>query len=223
VQAAIFDFDGVIVNSEPAHFRSLRDALALEGVFVTEEEYYSSLLAYDDHGAIRIALETRGLAWDSKERTRIATRKAEIFEALLPEVPFFAGAAEFVRAMAATVPVAIASGARRGEIEAILTAGGLRDAFSAIVGADDVENTKPHPEPYLRAAALLSKNGHGIPPASCLAIEDSVPGIAAARAAGMKVLGVTNSYHAERLNLAHRVVATLAEVRPADLRALFEE
>lgn len=223
MRAAIFDFDGVIVNSEPLHFRSLRDALALEGVLVTEEEYYHSLLAYDDHGAIRIALETRGLAWSAEERGRIAKRKALIFEDLLPEVPFFPGVHEFVRAMAAAVPVAIASGARRGEIEAILTAGGLRDVFGAIVGADDVENTKPHPEPYLRAAAQLSKNGNGISPTACLAIEDSVPGIASARAAGMKVLGVTNSYPAERLNLAHRVVTTLAEVHLPDLRNLFEE
>jgi beta-phosphoglucomutase len=223
VQAAIFDFDGVLVNSEPLHFRSLRDALALESVFVTEEEYYSSLLAYDDHGAIRIALETRDLRWDAGKRARIAAHKAEVFEAMLPEVPFFPGAHEFVRAMAARVPVAIASGARREEIEAILTAGGLRDAFTTIIGADDVENTKPHPEPYLRAVAQISPHGTRISPATCLAIEDSMPGIASARAAGMKVLGVTNSYPALRLNLAHRVVDSLAHLRPEDLLSLFRE
>jgi HAD superfamily hydrolase (TIGR01509 family) len=220
LQAVIFDFDGVLVDTEPLHFRSLRDALAPEGIHLTEAEYFKTLLAYDDHGAIRIAHESRGLALRPEERGRIARRKAEVFEALLPEVSFFPGVREFVRALAAEVPVAIASGALRDEIEAILAAGGLRDAFGAIVGADDVQNTKPHPEPYLRAVAELSPR---LDPQACLAIEDSIPGIASARAAGMKVLGVTNSYPAEALNLAHRVVPSLEDVRPGDLRPLFEK
>ena len=128
---------------------------------------------------------------------------------------------ELVRRLAAEVPVAIASGAIREEIEAILAAGGLRDAFRAIVGANDVSQGKPHPEPYLKAAGLLAAHAPGLRPEDCVVFEDSMPGIAAARAAGMKVVAVTNSYPAARLTAAHRVVSTLEGVDGAGLRTLF--
>jgi beta-phosphoglucomutase len=136
-------------------------------------------------------------------------------------VPFFPGVPALVRALAAEVPVAIASGAMREEIEAILTAGGLRDPFHAIVGAGEVRQGKPHPEPYLTAADLLAERAPGLRPEDCVAFEDSMPGIAAARAAGMKVVAVTNSYPAAKLGAAHRVVDTLSGIDGASLRALF--
>ncbi len=103
--------------------------------------------------------------------------------------------------------------------EAILDGGGLRDAFSAIVGADDVTQGKPYPEPYLTAIAHLDS---GLTPAQCLAFEDSMPGVAAARAAGMKVVAVTNSFTGAKLSAADRVVDSLAELEPAVLRRLFK-
>jgi len=115
----------------------------------------------------------------------------------------------------------VASGARRPEIEAILTAGGLRDHFASIVGADDVGNTKPHPEPYLRAMGNLRGRAPGLRPAECLVFEDSVPGIASALAAGMKVVGITNSYPAAKLQSAHRVVDSLEGLTTEELKSLF--
>lgn len=218
MRAVLFDFDGVLVNSEPLHFGSLRKALAREGVAIDEAEYLSTYLAYDDRGAIRLALERHGVPHDRSRVEAIARRKAEDFAALLPAVPFFPGAKELVRALAAEVPVAIASGALHGEIEAILAAGGIRDAFSAIVGADDVTRGKPHPEPYLTAMAAVNGHDPGLRPADCLVFEDAMPGIAAARAAGMVVVAVTNSYPAERLRAAQRIVATLEGLTPAQLR-----
>lgn len=219
VRAVLFDFDGVLVDSEPLHFGALRDALAPEGIHIDEEEYRRSYLAYDDRGSIRIALELHGLAPDDERIERMMARKTAAFEALIPEVPFFPGALELVRALALEVPVGIASGAIRAEIEAILQAGGLRDAFSAIVGAEDVRQGKPHPEPYLTAMARLDG---GLQPRDCLVFEDSMPGVAAARAAGMKVVAVTNSYPAAKLASADRVVESLAGLQPAMLRGLFE-
>ena len=221
MRAAIFDFDGVIANSEPLHFAALRDALRENGIAITEEEYYHRYLAYDDRGAIRLALEHHGATYDLDRLDVVAVRKAEIFEELLPTIPFFPGAAELVRDLAREIPLAIASGARREEIEAILEAGGLREAFRAIVGADDVSRGKPDPEPYLRAAARLLPHAPDLKPEECVAFEDSVPGIAAARTAGMKVVAVTNSYPAEKLTAAHRVVASLEGLDSAGLRALF--
>jgi beta-phosphoglucomutase-like phosphatase (HAD superfamily) len=118
------------------------------------------------------------------------------------------------------MPVGIASGALRSEIEAILRAGGLVDAFATIVGADDVHRGKPDPEPYLTAMQRLRYRAPGLQPAECLVFEDSVPGILSARAAGMTVVAVTNSYPEERLAAAHRVVDSLAGLDASMLRRL---
>jgi HAD superfamily hydrolase (TIGR01509 family) len=222
MRAVVFDFDGVLVNSEPLHFRALREALLGDGIAITEEEYLREYVAYDDRGSIRIALERHRRAVSDERIGALAAAKAEAFERLMGEVPFYPGARELVRALAAEVPVAIASGARREEIERILEAGGLRDAFVAVVGADDVARTKPHPEPYQRAFALIAPRVGGLVPAECVAFEDTIPGIAAARAAGMKVIGVAQTYPAAKLALAHAVVPSLDGLGLAEVRALFQ-
>jgi beta-phosphoglucomutase len=221
VRAVLFDFDGVLVNSEPLHYRALRECLLPEGIQITEEEYAGSYLAYDDAEAIRVALEQHGHPFDGSRVRAIAERKALLFDELLDSVPFFPGAPELVRALSREVPLAIASGALHGEIERILSAGGLRDAFTAIVAADDVTRGKPHPEPYLTAMAAVAPLAPGLAAEDCLVVEDSMPGIAAGRAAGMKVLAVATSYSPARLTAAHRVVPSLAGLQVADLRALF--
>ncbi len=222
MRAAIFDFDGVIVDSEPLHFRSMQRALRTEGIEITEAEYYSLYLAYDDRGALRLALEQHGRPASPAMVETLAARKTESFEAVLRDVSFFPGAMALVRALAERMPVAIASGARRAEILAILAAGGLSDAFSAVVGVDDVTRTKPNPEPYLTAMTRLTPKAPGLEPAQCIAFEDSVPGIYSAKAAGMKVVAVANSYPAEKLAVAHRVVATLEGLECRGLATLFE-
>lgn len=209
MRAAIFDFDGVLVDSEPLHYACLRDALSAEGVAIDKDEYQRVYLAYDDRGAIRLAFETHGVAFDLARLERVARRKAALFEQRLPEIRFFPGAKDFVRRVSDALPVAIASGALSSEIEAILSAGGLRDAFVAVVGADHVSRGKPDPEPYVTAMRQLGGLAPALQADECLVVEDSMPGIAAARAAGMKVVGVTNSYPATKLAAAHRVVDTL--------------
>jgi len=221
VRAAIFDFDGVLVNSEPLHYEALRQALLPEGIELDEGEYARFYLAYDDREGARIALERHGIPCDASRVEAVARRKAGAFEALLPGVPFFPGAKQLVRDLAAEVPLAIASGALNREIEAILSAGGLRDAFAAVVGADDVSRGKPDPEPYLTALSRIAPLAPGIGAEDCVVFEDSMAGIAAARAAGMRVVAVTTSYPASRLTAAHQVVDSLARLRLADLRALF--
>lgn len=221
MRAAIFDFDGVLVNSEPLHFGALRDALVPEGIAIDEDEYVRSYLAYDDRGSIRLALEAHGFPFEAGRVEKIARRKAAAFDALAARIAFFPGARELVRALSAEVPLAIASGALRSEIETILTAGGLRDAFSAIVAAEDVPRTKPDPAPYLTALARLVPNCPGLDASQCLAFEDSMPGIASARAAGMKVVAVTNSYPAAKLGAADAVFSSLEGLAADRLRELF--
>ena len=221
LRAVVFDFDGVIVDSEPLHFRSLRDALRPEGVEITEEEYLRVYLAYDDREAIRLALEQHGERTDPARREDIEARKVEIFARLIPEVPVFEGARDLVRALEEEMPLAIASGARHEEVDAILRGVGLRDAFETIVGAEDAERTKPDPAPYLEAARRLAARTPGLAPGECVAFEDSMAGIAAALGAGMKVVGVAHSYPAEKLRTAHRVVDSLVGVDAGGLRGLF--
>jgi HAD superfamily hydrolase (TIGR01509 family) len=221
LRAAVFDFDGVIVDSEPLHYGALRDALAPEGVGITQDEYVRTYLAYDDRGAIRLALEHHVGRAETERVDRVEARKIALFAERLHEVPVFEGARELVLALGAQVPIAIASGARRDEIEAILASLGLRQIFAAVVGAEDAERTKPDPAPYLEAARRLAARAPGLEPSECVAFEDSMAGIAAALGAGMKVVGVAHSYPAEKLRAAHRVVDSLAGLDPGSLRALF--
>lgn len=221
LRAVIFDFDGVLVNSEPLHYRALRDCLLGEGITIDEREYAETYLAYDDREAIRVALERHGQPYDAVRVETVAQRKAEIFDRLMGEIPFFPGAKDLVRTLAKELPLAIASGALRYEIEQLVTAGGIRDAFQSIVGADDVHHGKPHPEPYLTAMGRLEDRAPGLAPADCLVFEDSMAGIASARAAGMRVVGVTHSYPAERLTAAQHVVSSLVGLSREGLAALF--
>ena len=221
LRAAVFDFDGVLVDSEPLHFRALRDALLDDGVAITEEEYWGIYLAHDDRGAVRLALEHHGQPAAPERVQRVAVGKAERFAQLVPEVPVFPGARELVGALACELPLGIASGARHEEIETILNGIGLRAAFAAIVGVEDAARTKPHPAPYLEAARRLATGVDGLQPAECLAFEDSLPGITSALGAGMKVVGVAHSYPAEKLKTAHRVVDSLVGVEAEGLRGLF--
>jgi HAD superfamily hydrolase (TIGR01509 family) len=219
LKGVIFDFDGVLVDSERAHFEGFRVVLSEDaGIEIRFDEYTDHYLAYDDHGGIRRALERHGRGNEEGTVERLAIRKKKVFADLLPRIGFLPGAVELIEALAARgVPLAIASGARRVEIEHLLDARGLKDRFRGIVSADDVVNFKPHPEPYLRARALLhaTETADGV-----VAFEDSPAGMASARAADLRVVGVTNSYPRAKLGLAHHVVDSLAELDVEGVAAL---
>jgi beta-phosphoglucomutase len=221
LRAVIFDFDGVLVNSEPLHFRAMRESLIPEGIVIDSTEYLRNYVAYDDRGAIRLALEQHGHPSDPVRVEIVADRKARMFAEMKSDVPFFPGARELVRELQRErLPLAIASGARCSEIEDLLEAGGLRDAFAAVVGADNVARTKPHPDTYLEALRRLQQVEPGLAAADCVAIEDTVPGIAAARAAGMTVVGVAHTFDASVLASADHVLPSLRRLNAAELRAL---
>jgi beta-phosphoglucomutase len=221
LRAAVFDFDGVIVDSEPLHFRALRDALGTDGVEITEEEYLGIYLAYDNRTAIRLALEHHQERTDPERLERLDARMVTRFVELQPEARTFPGARELVRALGSEVPLAIASGALHGEVQGILEVVKMGGAFETIVGADDVPRTKPDPAPYLEAVRRLAERRDGLSPSDCLAIEDTMAGIASALAAGLKVVGVAHTYPAEKLQAAHRVVDSLVDLEVDGLRGLF--
>ena len=136
-------------------------------------------------------------------------------EAICNHVAIFPGVKSLVTDLAQNLPLAVASGALRNEVDTILTTAGLINYFKAIVSAEDVERGKPEPDIFLKAlAALNAQNNDGKPidPADCVVIEDSKEGIRGARRAGMKCLAVTNSHPAELLTDANAVVKTLETV-----------
>ena len=106
-----------------------------------------------------------------------------------------------VRYAASEGPVGVVSSAAREEIEPVLAAAGLDDVFHVVVSAEDVTHGKPHPEAYERAARLL-----GVPAVEILAFEDSEAGVAAAKAAGMRVAALTRTVGAARLAAADDLI-----------------
>jgi HAD superfamily hydrolase (TIGR01509 family) len=146
-------------------------------------------------------------------------RKAEAYlESVKNHQVIFPGVPDFVRIAARTFPLAIASGALRHEIEYILESVGLRSAFVHITSAEDVTRGKPDPQPFLLALKALQQREAGLTPASCLVIEDSLPGIRGARAAGMKVLAVANTHTVQDLHEAHVITHSLLETDLTELR-----
>jgi HAD superfamily hydrolase (TIGR01509 family) len=119
----------------------------------------------------------------------------------------FPGAAAFIRAAAAEVPVAIASGALRHEIVQIVEAAGLDELFAAIIAAGDTPESKPSPAPYLLACEQLQQaTGRMLDRRRCVAIEDSYWGLESARGAGLRCVGVTTSYPAAELTGAELII-----------------
>jgi HAD superfamily hydrolase (TIGR01509 family) len=218
LRAIVFDFDGVIANSEPLHFRGYRDVLAQERIALTEHDYYAHYLGFDDVGAFEAIGRRHGAAW-SRERIRdLVSRKAVRLEELERDVSvLFPGAADAIRRACEAMPIAIASGARGDEIRRVLIREGLSNCFTAIVAAEDTPVSKPAPDPYLRALALLAPAlGDRLEAAHCVAIEDSHWGLESARNAGMRTVAVTNTYAADLLSAD----LTISSLRDMDLDLL---
>jgi HAD superfamily hydrolase (TIGR01509 family) len=141
-------------------------------------------------------------------------------ESVKNHLVIFPGVREFVREAAAAYPLAIASGARRHEIDVILDQAGLRKEFLHITSAEDVTRGKPDPQPFLQALNALNRQCRvqAITAESCLVIEDSIPGIRGAKTAGMKVLAVANTHTIQDLHEAHAVTKSLSQVHLNELR-----
>ncbi len=219
LQALIFDFDGIIANTEPLHYAGLHRTLKEIGIELTQADYYANYLGYDDRGCILAALAANHRPADAGTVGRLMTRKAEAYlESVKHHSVIFPGVPEFVHEAARTYPLAIASGALRHEIEYILETAGLRAAFMHITSAEDVTRGKPDPQPFLLALKGLQQRESGLTPASCLVIEDSLPGVRAARAAGMKVLAVANTHSVQDLHEAHAITHGLLDTDLSELR-----
>ena len=217
-RAVLFDFDGVIVNSEPLHFYAFHEVLKTERVEISEDEYYRELIGFDDRGGFRHVFEKRGLTLEPKTLLALMARKSRVMMQLIHERRFHAlpGVEEFVRGLWRTTPLAICSGALREEIEAMLEGIALRDCFSVIVAAEDVTVGKPDPQGYLLTMDLLSEKfkdrlwqGKPLTPADCLVVEDAPTVIRSVKAVGFPTLAVATSYPLMKLTDADWSVKSL--------------
>ena len=225
LHAVVFDFDGVLADSEPLHFEAFRRVLAAHDLPLTRADYDARYLGYDDAGAFRAMLDDHGRPADPGAVHTLVREKLAVFARVLDgQQVLFPGAVECVRRLSDRVPLAIASGALSQDIDLILSGTSLRDAFRVIVGAEQTARSKPHPDPYALAVQRLQELG-AVPSDSaaatrCVAIEDSRWGIQSARAAGLKCVAVTTSYAAADLPDANLIVRSLDDVFVEQLESL---
>lgn len=207
ISAIVFDFDGVLADSEPLHFRAMREMLATLGIALTAEHYYAKYVGFDDEGVFRLIEEEQGWRFEPGQIELLIEQKTETFQDLVASADvLFPGAIPCIDRLGARYPLGIASGALKHEIQQILRHHDLEARFRFIVASGDTPRGKPAPDPYARAAEL-----HGLPPASCLAIEDSRWGIEAAKTAGLKCVGITTTYDAGSLPHADAIIGSLDE------------
>ncbi|HEX3235403.1 MAG TPA: HAD family phosphatase [Gemmatimonadales bacterium] len=187
----IFDFNGVIIDDEPQHCDALIATLAEYGQALDRETYTREYLGFDDRECFRYSFGRLGRPVDDGALQEAIERKNARYErAIRGDMRLVPGAAEFIENAAFDgFQLAIVSGALRREIELVLELTGLRPHFSEIVAAEDVSACKPDPEGLNRARAALS-----LAPKRIVVVEDSLPGLAAARAAGLQCAMLCTSH-----------------------------
>jgi len=203
IRAVIFDFDGVLFDSEPVRFRSGAQALAEMGVTLTWEDFVRSWLGRTDEAGLTAILGNRF----ASEGPKAIERRNAIYEQHLEEVQAYADAGRFLRRIPQGIRLAIATGSRRSEVEGILWRAVMTQSFQTIVTAEDYTRAKPAPDPFQIAARLLQ-----LSPASCLVVEDSPAGVVAAQAAGMPVVAVERGREVTGLEQATWKVGTLDDL-----------
>lgn len=179
--ALIFDMDGTILDTEPAHRKAWSQVLARYGMAFDE----SKMIAYNGSPTWRLAeviLAENQFAMDPHQLA--AEKNAAVKKLLLDDVRALP-LVDVVKAWHGRRPMAVGTGSERAMAVALLDKLGILHHFSAIVGADDVSEHKPHPETFLRCAQLLN-----VAPEKCIVFEDADFGLQAARAAGMDVVDV---------------------------------
>ncbi len=214
LKALVFDFDGIITDTEPVHMEAWQSVLEPLGVSIDEEEFKTQYVGLNDRDFLTAVAKNHQHHFDEGEKhDLIELKSAATIELLQKEIPLLPGVREFIEGAKGSRMMAICSGANRGEIEFILRHLGWTDTFDPIIASESVERGKPDPEGYIRAVeGLNEKSGSVVLAEEALAIEDSPKGIAAAKAAGLKCLAVRNSFSPSDLSEADWIVDSLADV-----------
>jgi beta-phosphoglucomutase-like phosphatase (HAD superfamily) len=221
-EAVLFDFNGVLVDDEPQHCEALQRVLADEGITLTREQYYADYLGMDDRTGFVEAFRRAHRTLTTELLRHLVQKKSRVYLGLVTtSLRLVAGAPEFVRDAGQQFRLGIVSGALRSEIDAVLSRSGLASHFESIIAADDVPRCKPDPAAYLAAHSAFNRR-QPLAVESCVVIEDSLPGLEAARTAGMPCVMLTTSHPSHALqgrgaalvwdSLAGHTAAELAEL-----------
>jgi len=216
-KAIVFDFDGVVVDSEPLHYRAFLEVVRQYDVHFDYAQYLKQYVGFDDRDGFRAILSQRqpverSIGCNDALIAALCQQKAEAFESIVAEgFEPIAGILEFIGHIQSQLPMAIASGATRADVKLLLGKLGLIEQFDPIVTADDVKRSKPDPASYQLAVAGLAKRiGQPTLAASdCLAIEDTPAGIDSAHQAGLKTLGLATTHSFRTLHRADRVIQSI--------------
>lgn len=216
-EAVFFDFDGILVDTEPMHYEAFRKVLEPRGMGFTWKDYVETYMGYDDRDAFREAFRAKGTDIDAVNLAELVVEKSRAFQdGLRNGVSAYPGAVPMIESLhAGGLPLALCSGALRSDIDPILARLGVARCFPVIVAADDVRKSKPDPESYALAFRRLSETfpSRMTTPEESIAVEDTPAGIRSAKGAGLRVLAVTNSYGAGELSGADWIIDSLENVR----------
>ncbi|KAA0888007.1 HAD family hydrolase [Oryzomonas rubra] len=213
--AVIFDFDGVIVDTEPLHYKAFQRILEPLGLGFSWQQYVDIYMGFDDRDAFVEAFATQNRPLDTATLSSLVERKAEIFQTVIQDgITSYPGVVELIKKLHhMKVPLAISSGALQSDIAPIVEQLGIANCFDVIVTADDVTKSKPDPETYRLAFEKLASHA-ALTPDRTIAIEDTPAGITAAKGAGLQVIGLTNSYPKALISEASVVLDSLEELIP---------
>ena len=204
-QAIFFDFDGVLLDTEPVHWACWAEMLATLGVTLTWEYYRDDCIGIDDRDMLRAIGAQAIPPRDWETLWALYPAKKALFMKRMATPAFDASLIHLLPELQREYRLAVVSSSSTSEIEPLLIAGGLRGHFDTVVGGENVTQHKPAPEPYLLAAKRLGVT-------SALVLEDSDAGIASGRAAGFDVLPIRHP--SEVAGLLTAWLAGLIEPRP---------
>lgn len=213
LDAVIFDWDGVVVDSSRHHERSWEILAEQRGLPLPSDHFKRGFGKKNN-----VIIPELGWADDPEGIASLASEKEEIYRGLVRQhgIEPLPGVRELLAALEqAGIPTAIGSSTERANLDLLIDVMDLRRFFRVIVSGEEVEHGKPDPAIFLLAAQRL-----GFDPENCVVIEDALFGIEAARRAGMKVLAVATTHPLEELGTADTAVTGLGTVSPASLRNL---
>ncbi len=228
IKALLLDFNGVVIDDESIQHDIYRDLFKADGIDVTDLAYYSRL-GMDDKRFVASILEESGKSAEIDKVLEMTVAKTQKWrERVSSELPLFPGIENFIRKMSNEFAVGLVSMAKREEIEFVLEKARLIDNFSVIISAEAVTKCKPDPQCYRTGFEQIDlvriAQGHlPMTHSECLVIEDSPPGVSAARLADLPVLGITNTVSEEKLRAAGAewVTDDLNDWMPASIRGAF--
>jgi HAD superfamily hydrolase (TIGR01509 family) len=216
IRAIIFDLDGTLTDTEPLHLDAFNQVLRERGLEIPPEEYFARMVGLDDRDCFTMVLREHGRSADAAALSAMIARKTLAYTAMIRSRDVVRpGAERFVRACAQRFPLMVATGTLRAEAELILGRAGLRELFLDVLGAEDAGRGKPAPDIFIAALGRLGyllRQHDPVKPRQCLVVEDTPAGIAAARAAGMRVLAIAATVAAPALGDADFVSSGLETV-----------